>query len=136
MANGVSGTYQHAKYSCGTGFQPRRGRIEIINPNAREEETGDFGVLALLGHEAEVHFHSLEPASDTANTKEAVFELKERYGEGKVTEEICPNCGKNFKCLSKGVFEGTHGMQVYSDDNVFQCDNCQKYEFNQMVKWT
>ena len=81
-------------------------------------------------HEAEVHFHSLEPASDTANPKDVVSELKERYDEGKVREEIGPNCGKKFQCFSKGVFEGAHGMlQGYSDDNVF-CHNCQKYEFN------
>ena len=84
--------------------------LKIINPNACDEDTGDFGALALLGHEAEVHFHSLEPASDTANPKNVVSELKEKYGEGKVTEEICPNCGKKFQCFSKGVFEGTNGM--------------------------
>jgi len=26
--------------------------LKIINPNACEEETGDFGALALLGHKA------------------------------------------------------------------------------------
>ena len=84
----------------------------------REEETGDFGALALLDHEAEVHFHGLEPASDTTNPKDAVSDLKERYGE--VTKEICPNCDKKFQCFSKRVFEGAHGMlQVYSGDNVF-----------------
>ena len=110
--------------------------LKIINPNARDEDTGDFGALALLGHETEVHFHSLAPASDTANPKNVVSELKDKYGEGKVTEEICPNCGKKFRCFSKGVFEGANGMlQVYPDDNAF-CDNCQKYEFNYMLKWT
>ena len=75
--------------------------LKIINSNSREEETGDFGALAFLGHEAEVNFHSsLEPASDTADV---VSELKERYDEGKVTEEICPNCGKKFHCYSKEV---------------------------------
>ena len=34
--------------------------LKIINPNACEEETGNFVALAFLGHEAEVHFHSLE----------------------------------------------------------------------------
>ena len=63
--------------------------LKIINPNVREEET-------LLGNEAEVHFHSLEQASDTANPKDVVSELKERYGEGKVNEEIGSNCGKKF----------------------------------------
>jgi len=55
--------------------------LRIINPTAREEETGDFRELALRSHEAEVHFHSFEPASDTANPKNVVSELKERYGE-------------------------------------------------------
>lgn len=27
--------------------------LKMINPSGREEETGDFGELALLGHEAE-----------------------------------------------------------------------------------
>ena len=78
--------------------------LKIINPTAREEKTGDFGELALLGHEAEVHFHSLEPASDTANPKNVASELKERYGEGKVSEEICPNCGKKVPVLFSGGF--------------------------------
>ena len=59
--------------------------LRTINPNACEEETGDFGALALLGHEVEVHYHSVEQASETANPKDVVSELKERYGEGKVT---------------------------------------------------
>ena len=84
----------------------------------------------MLGHEAEVLFHSLEPASDTANPKNVASELKERYSEGKVSEEICPNCGKKFQCFSAGVFEGANGiLQVYSDDNMF-CDNCHKYVFD------
>ena len=53
----------------------------------------------------------MTPASDTANPKD-VSELKERYGEGKVTEGICPNCDKKFQCCSKGVFVGAHGMFV------------------------
>ena len=75
------GIYQHAKYSRGIGIQPGRGRFENYQPQARNDETGDFGELALIGHEAEVHFHSFEPASDTANPKNVVSELKERYGE-------------------------------------------------------
>ena len=56
--------------------------LKINNPTAREEETGDFGELTLLGHEAEVHFHSLDPAGDIAKPKNAASELKEMYGEG------------------------------------------------------
>ena len=104
--------------------------LKIINPTAREEETGDFGELALLGHKAEVHLDSLEPASDTANPNNVASELTARYDEGKLTEEICPNCSKKFQCFSVGVFEGANGMlQVYSDDNVF-CNDCHKYEFD------
>ena len=93
--------------------------LRIINPNAREEETGDFGALALLGHEAEVHFHSLEPASDTANPKDVVSELKKkRYGERKVTEEICPNCGKKFQCFSKEVPRNKISMKILFKSNI------------------
>lgn len=64
--------------------------------------------MALLGHEAEVHYHSLEALQDP------VTEMKVKYGEGKVTKEICPKCGKKFAC--------------YSSDDSFFCDNCQMLE--------
>ena len=54
---------------------------------------------------------AVTPASDTANPKD-VSELKERYGEGKLTWGICPNCDKKFQCCSKEVFVGAHGMFV------------------------
>ena len=55
--------------------------MENCYRSAREEETGDFGELAFLGH-------SFKPASETANPKNVVSDLKERYGEEKVTEEV------------------------------------------------
>ena len=113
-------------------WQPSLGeaRLKIINPTAHEERTGDLGDIALLGHEVEVNFHSLKP-SGVADPKETISELKEKYGEEKVTEEICPNCGKKFQCYTQGFFEGTKGtLQVYSDDNNF-CDNCLKYELDE-----
>ena len=86
--------------------------------------------LGVLTKQKSIPNVSLEPASDTANPKDVVSELKERYYEGKVTEEVGPNCGKKFQRFYNGVFEGAHGMlQVYSDGNVF-CHNCQNYEFN------
>ena len=99
--------------------------LKIINPTAHGERTGDLGDIALLGYEAQVHWHSLEP-SGVADPKDTISDLKEKCGEGKVTEEIFPNCGKKFQCYTQGIFEGTKGMlQVYSDDNDF-CDNCLK----------
>jgi len=104
--------------------------LKIINPIAREEEAGDFREFSFAWPRSRSPFHSLEPASDAANPKNVVSELKERYGKGKVAKEICPNCGKRFLCFSQGVFGGSNGMlQVYSDDNTF-CNNCQKYEFD------
>lgn len=98
------------------------GGLQIINPATNGDEGGDITVMALLGHEAEVHYHSLEALQDP------VTEMKVKYGEGKVTEEICPKCGKKFAYYSQGVFEGLNGMlQVYSDDSFF-CDNCQMLE--------
>ena len=98
------------------------GGLQIINPATNGDEGRDITVMALLGHQAEVHYHSLEALQDP------VTEMKVKYGEGKVTEEICPKCGKKFPCYSQGVFEGLNGMlQVYSDDSFF-CDNCQMLE--------
>ena len=58
----------------------------------------------------------LEP-SDVTHPKDTSSELKEKYGEGKVTHK--------FKCYSKGIFERENGMlQYYCDDSIF-CDNCQ-----------
>jgi len=56
--------------------------------------------------------------------KNSDTEVKRKYGEGKVSEEICPNCGKKFQCYSQGVFESGGALQVYSDDSVY-CDVCQ-----------
>ena len=64
--------------------------------------------LGVLTKQKSIPNVSLEPASDTANPKDVVSELKERYDEGKVTEKIGPKCSKRFQCFSKGVFEGAH----------------------------
>ena len=31
--------------------------------------------------------------------------LKQKYDEEKITEEICPKCGRKFECYSQGIFE-------------------------------
>lgn len=86
--------------------------------------------MALLGHEAELHYHSLEPMASQKSQLALVQELKEKYGEGKITEEICPKCGRQFECYTRGVFQSGEGgaLQVYSDDSVF-CNSCLLEEF-------
>jgi len=55
-------------------------------------------------------------------------ELKQKYGEGKITEEICPKCGGKFEWYSQGIFESGGALQYYSDDSVL-CNSCLKDEF-------
>ena len=58
--------------------------------------------------------HDYLQPSDVTHPKDASSELKEKYGEGEVTEEICPNCSKKFQCYSKGIFESENGMACCS----------------------
>ena len=94
---------------------------------AEAQATGD---MALLGHEAALHYHSLEPMASQKPQLALFQELKEKYGEGKITEEICPKCGRQFECYTQGVFQSGEGgaLQVYSDDSVF-CNSCFLEEF-------
>ena len=63
----------------------------------------------MLGHEAELHYHSLEPIASQKPQLSTTQELKEKYGEGKITEEICLNCGRQFECYTQGVFQRGEG---------------------------
>jgi len=45
-------------------------------------------------------------------------ELKQKYGEGKITEEICPKCGRKFEWNSQDIFESVGALHYYSDDSV------------------
>ena len=97
--------------------------LHIIYPSKHTKKEADFDNIALVGHEAESHFHSLQQMD--AVTMDVVEELKSKYGEGRITEDqICPKCGKKFDSYSSGVYEGENGLlQVYADDSVF-CENC------------
>ena len=55
-------------------------------------------------------------------------DLKQKYGEGKITEEICPKCEREFECCSQGIFESGGALQDYSDDSVL-CSSCLMGEF-------
>ena len=72
------------------------------------QATGD---IALLGHEAELHNHSLEAMAFQNPQLAIAKELK--YCQGNITEEIFPKCRQKFECYSKGVFESGAVLQVY-----------------------
>ena len=101
--------------------------LNIIYPTVSHgEEDSHFDSIALLGHEAESHFHSLwQMDKEAAKKPEEVQELNFKYGERRITEdEICPKCGKKFQCYFHGVFKGENGLlQVCADDSIF-CDDC------------
>ena len=78
--------------------------LNVIYPADYQNEALATGDMALLGHEAELHYHSLEPMASQKPQLALVQELKEKYGEGKITEEICPKCGRQFECYTRGVF--------------------------------
>ena len=46
---------------------------------------------------------------------------------GTVAKEFCPKCGKQFECLTEGVYENGGALMVYSNDMVV-CDDWDKYE--------
>ena len=104
--------------------------LNVIYPADYQNEARATGDMALLGHEAELHYHSLEPMAFHKPQLAIVQELKEKYGEEKITEEICPKYGRQFECYSQGVFQSGKGgaLQVYSDVSVF-CNSCLLEEF-------
>ncbi|PFX22417.1 OTU domain-containing protein [Stylophora pistillata] len=104
--------------------------FNVICPAACENKEQATGDMALLGHEAELHYHSLEPRASQNSQLAAVQELKQKYGVGKITKEICPRCGRQFECYSHGILHSGEGgaLQVYSDDSVF-CNSCLLEEF-------
>lgn len=62
------GPGKHVEFSFYIGFQPRRSRIKKHHAaSTNEEQTGDFGAMALLCHEAEIDVCSLEPNDPLRN---------------------------------------------------------------------
>ena len=82
------------------------GGLRIISPGDASNTNGNFNHMALLGHEAEGHYHSLDyvAPSSPGNGEDVVQYMKNKYGEGKVSEEICPKCNRKFQSLSTGIF--------------------------------
>ena len=105
------------------------------------ESTDDIEVTMVTSCESERHrslrnldeqdYQLIMSPHGWQNSQLAVVqELKQKYGKGKITEEIWPRCGRQFECYSHGVFQSGEGgaLQVYSDNSVF-CNSCLLEDF-------
>ena len=101
--------------------------LRIISPDS-SKKSQDIGSMALLGHEAEYHYHSLEPVVSTRSSQSAVDFLIDKYGEGKITEEYCSECGKKYQSVSSGIHVSGRGCVRYYCDDQTVCDLCQYME--------
>ena len=105
------------------------GGLRVVSPDDKSNSHHNLNRTALLGHEAEEHYHSLDVTTLSAEKGEdLVAYMKNKYGEGNVSEEICPKCCKKFKCLSAGIYEDESGMMQYYADDCYACDECSKEE--------
>ena len=77
--------------------------LNVIYPADFQNKAQATGDMALLGLEAELHYRSPEPMASQKPQLALVQELQEKYGEGKITEEICPKCGRQFECYTRGA---------------------------------
>ena len=79
--------------------------LPIIYPGNHRQETVDFDSIALVSHEAETDFHSLQQMD--AKTTDILEELKLKYGQGRITEDqICKKCGKIDSYSPKASMRG------------------------------
>ena len=102
--------------------------LKVIYPADCQNEVQATADMTLPSHEAELHYYSLERMASHNPQLAIIEEIKQKYGQGKITEEICPKCGQKFHCYSQGVFESGGALQYYSDDSVF-CNSCLMDEF-------
>ena len=66
----------------------RETGLKVIHQAKYGDDTQANGDMALLCHEAELHYHSLEPMASQNPHIATANELKEKYSQGKITEEI------------------------------------------------
>ena len=71
--------------------------LKVIYPADCQNEVQATEDMALLGHEAELHYRSLERMASQNPQLAIAEELKQKYGHGKITEEIFPKCGRKFQ---------------------------------------
>ena len=112
--------------------------LRIVSPAHNAVSTSANPVMILLGHEAEVHYYSLDvdekddsPTTSTVetNSSDVRMVMGKKYGEGKITEEICPKCNKKYLSYSCGVHEIGASLVCYSDDQEM-CEKCQYEEWH------
>ena len=98
--------------------------LRIVTPHStcsgkgKEKKKED---MILLGHEAEIHYYSLDVHS--------VIDMKTKYGEGRITTETCPKCNKEYESYSSGVHEIGRSLVYYSSEQEV-CDKCLYEEFH------
>ena len=96
----------------------------VISPDS-SKKSQDIGSMTLPGHEAEYHYHSLEPVVSTRSSQSAVDFVIDRYG---ITEEYCSECGKKYQSVSSGIHVSERGCVRYYCDDQTVCDLCQYLE--------
>ena len=108
--------------------------IEVVNCSCGQREFPS--AAALIRHIERSHYEDKDTITFSKHTtldrptnshRSVESELKRKYGVGRVSKEFCPKCGKQFECLTKGVYENAGAIMVYSND-MFVCDDCEKYE--------
>ncbi len=74
--------------------------------------------MPLLSRDAEEHYRSLQLRKENAGIVEC---MKNKYGKGRVSKEICPKRSKKFKCLSVRIYDDEGGVIQYNADDRFTC---------------
>lgn len=106
------------------------GGLWIISPGDASSTDHNLNRMALLGHEAEEHYHSLDYVATplTEKGENLVEYMKNKYGEWKASKEICPKCSRKFKCLSARIYEDESGVMQYYADDCYACEVCSEDE--------
>ncbi|CAH3188893.1 unnamed protein product [Porites evermanni] len=116
------------------------GGLRVKSSGHKSDSDHNLNQTALLGHDASAprgfaahsreHYHSLDNVTTLSAEKgeDLVDYKKNKYGEGNVSEKICPKCCKKFKCLTLGIYEDESGMMQYYADDCYACDVCSKDE--------
>ena len=104
------------------------GGQRVINQGDTSNNDHNLNRTALLGHEAEEHYHSLDNATTIwAEKGEDLFDyIKNKYR--KRLGGICVKCCKKFSCLSAGIYVDESGMMQYYADDCYAFDVCSKEE--------